>query len=85
MNRGGQRSKITWRSIQGRGEESKKVWKKVNGGLGLAEWTRPGLDVAGTIFRFVPLFYRFEQFCYEYICVRVCVFVLLSDKVTQIS
>lgn len=37
MNRGGQRSKITWRSIQGRGEESKKVWKKVNGGLGLAE------------------------------------------------
>lgn len=37
MNRGGQRSKITWRSIQGRREESKKVWKKVNGGLGLAE------------------------------------------------
>lgn len=38
MNRGGQRSKITWQSIQGRGgEESKKVWKKVNGGLGLAE------------------------------------------------
>ena len=84
MNRGGQRSKITWRSIQGRGEESKKVWKKVNGGLGLAEWTRPGLDVAGTIFRFVPLFYRFEQFCYEYIYIYVCACVCSFFWVTRL-